>query len=88
MLEARFRRNHDLSAAVAGREAVQRLLEPQEVANAGWVLLAGVVGFIGNELVAVYRIRETEAKRCCRELGGRSSTGRSRHAGRRRPSSR
>ena len=46
-----------LSAAVAGFEAVRRLLDPQEVRNVGWVLAAGVVGFLGNELVAVYRIR-------------------------------
>ena len=46
-----------LSAAVAGGEAVRRLLDPQEVRNVGWVLVAGIVGFIGNELVAVYRIR-------------------------------
>ena len=46
-----------LSAAVAGFEAVRRLLDPQEIRNVGWVLAAGVVGFLGNELVAVYRIR-------------------------------
>ena len=46
-----------LSAAVAGFEAVWRLLDPQEIRNVGWVLAAGVVGFLGNELVAVYRIR-------------------------------
>ncbi|MFD0661213.1 cation diffusion facilitator family transporter [Thermocatellispora tengchongensis] len=45
------------SAAVAGYESVRRLLDPQEVANVGWVMAAGVVGFAGNELVAVYRIR-------------------------------
>jgi cation diffusion facilitator family transporter len=46
-----------LSAAVAGWEAVHRLFDPQEVRNVGWVIAAGVIGFIGNELVAVYRIR-------------------------------
>jgi len=46
-----------LSAAVAGWEAVRRLLNPQEIRNVGWVLAAGVIGFLGNELVAVYRIR-------------------------------
>lgn len=46
-----------LSAAVAGWEAVRRLLNPQDVRNVGWVLAAGVIGFIGNEVVAVYRIR-------------------------------
>ncbi|MEW6154523.1 MAG: cation diffusion facilitator family transporter [Actinomycetota bacterium] len=46
-----------LSAAVAGWEAVRRLFDPQEVRNIGWVIAAGVIGFIGNELVALYRIR-------------------------------
>jgi cation diffusion facilitator family transporter len=46
-----------LSAFVAGFEAVRRLLEPQPVSNLGWVAVAGVIGFAGNELVAVYRIR-------------------------------
>jgi cation diffusion facilitator family transporter len=46
-----------LSAVVAGWEAVRRLLDPQDVEHLGWVALAGVVGFAGNELVALYRIR-------------------------------
>jgi cation diffusion facilitator family transporter len=46
-----------LSAVVAGYEAIRRLLDPQPVGNLGWVALAGVVGFAGNELVAGYRIR-------------------------------
>jgi cation diffusion facilitator family transporter len=46
-----------LSAGVAGWEAVRRLLDPAPVRNVGWVLAAGVIGFAGNELVAVYRIR-------------------------------
>jgi cation diffusion facilitator family transporter len=46
-----------LSAAVAGWEAVHRLFDPQKVTNIGWVIAAGVIGFVGNELVAVYRIR-------------------------------
>jgi Co/Zn/Cd efflux system component len=46
-----------LSAVVAGWEAVRRLLNPAEVRNVGWVIAAGIIGFIGNELVAVYRIR-------------------------------
>jgi cation diffusion facilitator family transporter len=45
------------SAAVAGYEAVQRLLHPQEITNLGWVIAAGVVGFLGNELAAIYRLR-------------------------------
>lgn len=46
-----------LSAVVAAVESVRRFFEPQPVHNLGWVLAAGVVGFAGNELVAIYRIR-------------------------------
>lgn len=46
-----------VSAVVAGWEAVRRLLDPQPVEHLAWVAVAGVVGFAGNELVAVYRIR-------------------------------
>jgi len=45
------------SAAVAGYEAVQRLLNPQDVENLGWVAVAAVAGFLGNEVAAQYRIR-------------------------------
>jgi cation diffusion facilitator family transporter len=46
-----------LSAGVAGWESIQRLLRPQPIDHVGWVLAAGVVGFLGNEAVALYRIR-------------------------------
>ncbi|MFP5319730.1 MAG: cation diffusion facilitator family transporter [Acidimicrobiia bacterium] len=46
-----------LSAGVAAWEAIGRLLDPQDVRHVGWVILAGLIGFAGNELVAVYRIR-------------------------------
>ena len=46
-----------LSAAVAGYEAVMRLIHPTRIEHVGWVAAAGLVGFIGNELVALYRIR-------------------------------
>lgn len=45
------------SAVVAGYEAVDRLLHPQQVAQLGWLAAAGVIGFLGNEAVAVFRIR-------------------------------
>jgi cation diffusion facilitator family transporter len=45
------------SAIVAGWQAVERLLEPQPIAFLGWVAAAGVVGFLGNEAVAVFRVR-------------------------------
>jgi cation diffusion facilitator family transporter len=46
-----------LSAIVAGVESIRRLIDPVAVEHVGWVAAAGLVGFIGNELVAVYRIR-------------------------------
>jgi cation diffusion facilitator family transporter len=46
-----------LSAIVAGIESVRRLIDPVPIEHVGWVAAAGLVGFIGNELVAVYRIR-------------------------------
>lgn len=45
------------SAALAGFEAVRRLLNPADVSHLPAVALAGLVGFAGNELVAQYRIR-------------------------------
>ncbi|MBI2752413.1 MAG: cation transporter [Betaproteobacteria bacterium] len=45
------------SALVAGYEAIDRLLHPQPIAMLGWVAAAGLFGFIGNEWVAVFRIR-------------------------------
>ncbi|WP_344886296.1 cation diffusion facilitator family transporter [Nonomuraea antimicrobica] len=45
------------SAALAGYEAVRRLLEPQEIRNVGWVAVAALIGFAGNEWVARYRIK-------------------------------
>ncbi|MDX6264068.1 MAG: hypothetical protein QOH84_5756 [Kribbellaceae bacterium] len=46
-----------LSAVVAGWESIRRLVDPVPVPNVGWVAAAGVVGFAGNEAVAIYRIR-------------------------------
>jgi cation diffusion facilitator family transporter len=45
------------SAVIAGYEAVHRLLHPQPIMLLGWVAAAGIVGFVGNEWVAVFRIR-------------------------------
>lgn len=45
------------SAAFAGYEAVARLIHPQPVEHLWIVAAAGIVGFAGNELVAIYRIR-------------------------------
>jgi cation diffusion facilitator family transporter len=46
-----------LSAIIAGYEAVMRLSHPEPIEHVGWVALAGLIGFIGNEWVALYRIR-------------------------------
>jgi cation diffusion facilitator family transporter len=46
-----------LSAIIAGYEAIVRLIHPQPIEHVGWVALAGLLGFIGNEWVALYRIR-------------------------------
>lgn len=46
-----------LSAVVAAWQSIERLINPQPLSNIGWVLGAGIVGFLGNEIVAVYRIR-------------------------------
>jgi cation diffusion facilitator family transporter len=46
-----------LSAVIAGYEAIVRLIHPQAIQHVGWVAAAGLVGFVGNELVALYRIR-------------------------------
>jgi cation diffusion facilitator family transporter len=46
-----------LSAVVAGYESIRRLVDPQPVTNIGVLVAAGLIGFAGNELVAVYRIR-------------------------------
>ena len=45
------------SAVVAAWQSIARLLHPQPIENAWWVLAAGIIGFLGNEIVAVYRIR-------------------------------
>lgn len=45
------------SALVAGYEAVQRLLHPRPVEYLGAVAAASVIGFLGNEAVAIFRIR-------------------------------
>ena len=45
------------SAVLAAYQSIRRLFEPQPLTNLGWVFAAGLIGFAGNELVAVYRIR-------------------------------
>ncbi len=45
------------SACVAGYESIRKLIDPQPVTHLWWVAAAALIGFIGNEAVAVLRIR-------------------------------
>jgi divalent metal cation (Fe/Co/Zn/Cd) transporter len=45
------------SAALAGYEAIDRLIHPQRITHLGLVMAAAVIGVVGNEVVAQYRIR-------------------------------
>ena len=45
------------SAAVAGYQSVERLLNPREIHYVGAVAAGGAIGFLGNEAVALFRIR-------------------------------
>ena len=45
------------SAVVAGYETVQRFLHPHAVTHLAAIVVASIIGFIGNEAVAVFRIR-------------------------------
>jgi len=45
------------SAVVAAVTAIDRLIHPKDLSNVMWVAVAGLVGFVGNETVALYRIR-------------------------------
>jgi len=45
------------SALVVFYESIEKIANPQPIAHLGWVAAAAVIGFIGNELVALFRIR-------------------------------
>jgi cation diffusion facilitator family transporter len=45
------------SAVVAGYESIRRLIEPASIDHPWVVAAAGIIGFVGNELVASYRIK-------------------------------
>lgn len=45
------------SASEAIRHAIERIINPKPITSLGWVAAAAIIGFIGNELVAVFRIR-------------------------------
>ena len=46
-----------LSSMLAAYESIRRLINPQLISHAWVVVAAGLIGFAGNELVAIYRIR-------------------------------
>ncbi len=46
-----------LSAVVAAYQSIERFFNPQPLNNLWWVIAAGFIGFVGNEIVAIYRIR-------------------------------
>src|SRR5574341_2082782 len=45
------------SAVIVFYESILKLLKPQPLRNLGWVAAAAIIGFLGNELVALFRIR-------------------------------
>jgi cation diffusion facilitator family transporter len=45
------------SAGVAFYQVIHRLLHPHTVTHLGAIVFASIIGFLGNELVAVFRIR-------------------------------
>jgi cation diffusion facilitator family transporter len=45
------------SAVLVGWESLERLLHPRPMSNIPAVIAAGLIGFLGNEAVALYRIR-------------------------------
>ena len=46
-----------LSAVIAAWQSILRLITPHQLENLWWVVAAGLIGFAGNEAVAIYRIR-------------------------------
>lgn len=50
-----------VSVALVIWESVKRLVEPQLIEAIPWVIAAGLIGALGNELVARYRIRAGES---------------------------
>lgn len=44
------------SAAIAAWKSVERLIQPEPISHLEWVAAAAIIGFLGNEAVAQYRI--------------------------------
>ncbi|MEX1018097.1 MAG: cation diffusion facilitator family transporter [Litorilinea sp.] len=46
------------SAGYIFYESIQKLINPQPLSHLGWVVAAGLIGFLGNEAVALLQIRK------------------------------
>ena len=46
-----------LSALEVFQQSIEKIVHPQPVSNLGWVAAAAIVGFLGNEAVAILRTR-------------------------------
>jgi cation diffusion facilitator family transporter len=46
-----------VSAGVAGYESIRKIIDPQPIGYLWWVAAAAIVGFLGNEAVAILQIR-------------------------------
>lgn len=46
-----------VSAGVAGYESIRKIIDPQPIGYLWWVAAAAIVGFVGNEAVAILQIR-------------------------------
>ncbi len=46
-----------VSAGVVFYESIQKFINPEPISNLGWVAAAAIIGFLGNEAVALLQIR-------------------------------
>jgi cation diffusion facilitator family transporter len=46
-----------LSAIEVFQQSIEKVLHPQPITNLGWVAAAAIIGFLGNEAVAIFRTR-------------------------------
>jgi cation diffusion facilitator family transporter len=46
-----------LTALEVFRQSIDRMANPQPIGNLGWVAVAAIIGFLGNEAVAIFRTR-------------------------------
>ena len=46
-----------LSALEVFQQSITRIANPQPIGNLGWVAAAAIIGFLGNEAVAIFRTR-------------------------------